>query len=212
MVQIKTVADMRRFGGMEYRLGDLYYGTFKRINATRVFCGRWPASIGCEFAKSDGQAGLKITRLMSIVRSRGTVASTQDIDNHSLRVHLRVGDVLDWTHYQSKFGCDMTRGCLWVNPLIYYRRVRIPREVSSVVIVANPCWRVTKNCSRSREYVNNVANIMRSRRYSVRLRLNSSADDDFMFMVTGRYFLAGRGRFSTLMTECAKRNGANVLI
>ena len=35
-MQIRIYSDIEKYGGKEYRLGDLYYGYFKYVNAKRA--------------------------------------------------------------------------------------------------------------------------------------------------------------------------------
>ena len=186
---------------MEYRLGDLLRGYFSKVNATEMFCSRWPNTIGCEYAKrhkNDSDFEL----LRTLIRGGETPP------NDSLVVHLRLGDVLDSAFYANTRGCASARGCQWVLPLPQYLKklehLCIPKPIRTVYIVSNPNYRVRNQNGKSTSYLESVVEFFRSQNYSTLTRINSSADADLRFMRNAHYFLPGQGRFADIMGRINK--------
>lgn len=188
--------DIARYGGLEYRLGDLVHGYFDRGNATQFFCSRWPASIGCAYARRR-----RVTRdydtLAALVR--GGDAPPHD----ALVVHVRTGDVLDWPLYRDRFRCRVK--CQWVRPVDDYARACVPTNISHIVLVSNPSYRTTLNATLSRAYLRALETLFNARGHLVRWRINASADDDLRYMANAHHLLPGKGRFADLVKRLARR-------
>lgn len=202
---------MERFGGLEYRLGDLFYGSLERrgVRVEHVFCDRWPSSVGCAYARTKrlGSRGdWAALRAALAVRS----ASLAGPDNHTLVVHLRLGDVLDMPIYVHRHGCSAASGCAWVRPVADYSRLIVPPEVRLIEIVGNATYRVGSGCAKSREYVRRVHGAL-SRVRPTRALRTLSADEDLAYMASSGFFLPSRGRFSRLATDLVRERGGKIV-
>lgn len=199
---------MQRLGGVEYRLGDLFYGYLERkgVPVREVFCDKWRGSIACEYAMRRRRSQ-DLDCLLSIVRERrGNLPS-----NCTLVVHLRIGDVLDWDVYKRRFGCTQERGCNWVHPISYYSRVQVPPPICKVEIVGNPFYR-TRGTSRneSEKYAARVISHF-STTHPSRLLTPRSADEDFVYMSFSSFFLPSKGKFSRLVSTLVEREGGTIV-
>lgn len=193
-----------RLGGAEYRLGDLFHGRFRLLNETRLFCERWPVSIGCRYART--RRGVADRRALLDAVARG--APPERPPNDTLVVHLRLGDVLDWDVYARHFGCTAARGCRWVHPLRSYATMCLPASARAAVLVGDPAYRTRGNASVA--YRRAVARALERRNLTVRVRAPRAADDDLRFVAGARLLAPARGLFGDLARDAALRRGAAV--
>jgi hypothetical protein len=193
-----------------YRLSDIvngYLGRHTSGNVTKSVCSRWPASIGCVYLK---QAAGRSNAHDVLCRE---AARRADYEKRPLEqpldvVHLRLGDVLDWPYYRQH-----RRQRFYLHPLEMYERVAIPRNVSSVTIMGDVNYRFRSESGneRSLKFRNNVSRILRARGLSVRFRpQNATADEDFVFALTARSLMTGRGGFADLLARCARARGVRL--
>lgn len=193
-----------------YRLGDFVSGYWARHrppsspNLTAHVCGRWPASLGCCHAR-----GGALCRCIDEMASRTAIAGRLSLlDNATVAVHLRLGDVLDWPHYRDARGCSRYEaGCYYVHPLGFYRNVSLPRNVRKAVVVGNPRYRSVGEERHSIAYRAAVMRILSSRGLRVSL-LNrdeeaADADVDLVVLTRAAWLLPARGGFGTLAKRCA---------
>ena len=201
---------MERFGGVQYRLADLYFGSLERrgVNVGDVFCRNWPGSIGCEYAfRKRRGANPDPDALSAAVDSRRPRVPAND----TLVVHLRLGDVLDMPVYAQRHRCDTFGGCAWVRPVCDYARLAVPPQVRSIEIIGDPHYRVGANGSeRSASYLR-LARQLLSRTRPTCVARAASPDADFLRMAASRFFFPSGGRFSRLAAEFVARRGGRVL-
>lgn len=197
---------MQRYGGVEYRLGDLYYGKLekKHIPVRSIFCENWPNTIGCEYAQT--KKSVQDLRTLKNLVDKRTVAKPQ---NCSLVIHLRLGDVLDWNLYVKKYKCDIQKGCPWVHPISRYTGSIIPRSICDIEIFGNPFYRVS-NGTMSLLYLNMVYNQLKHVRPTTIIS-SKNVDSDFVYMCNSRFFMASKGKFSTLIATMVRDKGGIVL-
>ena len=197
---------MHQYGGIEYRLGDLYYGRLekRRIPVEAIFCEKWSKTIGCEYARTK-KSIRDFATLNKLVKNR-TVKKPQ---NCSLLIHLRLGDVLDWDLYSKKFKCSIEKGCLWVHPISKYGSNIIPKTICKIEILGNPFYRVS-NATTSFRYLQQVYDRVKHLRPS-RVLIGKNADLEFLYMCIAKFFMPSKGKFSTMISEVVKYNGGKVV-
>lgn len=177
-----------------YRLGDVFSGYFARHFDPARVCAFWPASLACGLASGRVARG-------DFCRSLQFVAT----DDRTVYVHLRLGDVLDWSHYRH-------RAHHYVWPPAHYNRTRLPRGVHDVRIVGDPGYRTGRTGrSRSDAYVAEVAAVLRARGMTVAppprersKNASAAADDDFRTLVFARHVVLGRGGYAALASRCRR--------
>lgn len=189
----KSEIDVARFGGLEYRVGDLVYGYFNKLNVTHLFCNHWPSSIGCRYAQSRRKTP-DFDALSRLVKGGETPPS------NVLILHVRTGDVIDWPLYRNKYRCHT--GCRWVRPISVYARACIPCAIEHIQIVSKPNHRTEG--VKSRAYLLELERLFKSYGYSVSMRTNFSADDDLRYIANARYLLPGLGRFGHIAERMAR--------
>lgn len=197
---------MQRYGGLEYRLGDLYYGKLeiKHIPVRYIFCKEWPGTIGCEYALRK-RSIRDFTTLTNLIRDRTTAKPP----NCTLVVHLRLGDVLDWDVYTNKYKCNIKKGCIWVHPISKYTNKILPNEICNIEILGNPYYRVS-NGTISLLYMKMVYNTLKHVR-PTKVIISKRVDSDFVYMCNSRFFMPSKGHFSKMITTVVKYNGGIIL-
>ena len=109
-------------------------------------------------------------------------------------------------------------GCWYVHPVSSYQHLapRLPKDLREVVLVGNPAYRLHSRwpTNYSRDYVNRVAAAFRQLLPNAKLllRMNGTADDDFLFVARAAYLIPARGSgFGKAAAFCARRAGATIL-
>tara|TARA_B110000008_G_scaffold279437_1_gene326488 strand:+ start:783 stop:1475 length:693 start_codon:yes stop_codon:yes gene_type:complete len=186
-----------------YRLSDLVNGYIDRHHnkyrdspSSSFFCESWPSSIGCEYQRMRKGVDMNISLLKSIIDRRNHNKSF--LQNDTLVVHLRLGDVLDLPYYRDS---HRKIAKLYVKPLVYYRRFNIPSNVRNAYIVTNESYRAYSYPQRSVYYLSNVTNILKQRGLHVRQYKGKSADEDLLFMARSIFFVKSGGGFSNLVSH-----------
>lgn len=196
-----------------YRLSDLVNGQIKKRydrdplhNPCPLYvCAHWPESLGCLY-KQKNTSNNNVKLLYELINE----TCKRDINNHTMVVHLRLGDVLDLPYYINA-GC-VRSGCFWVKPLQYYKYVSIPKSIKNVHLIGNPNYRrVAFSSNNSYNYVKAVIGIFRNRKFNVTFSSHNNADDDLKQMVCAAYFLKSGGGFSILASKLVKLQGGRLI-
>lgn len=214
--EIAGASDMRRWGGLEYRLSDLVSGYLQRlgVNVTGIFCSLWPASIGCSYARAatrlrDMDAFLAVLQQQALQRKDLWPAPS------ALVVHLRLGDVLDWNRHKLCWAqLEAGRECQYVHAVTTYANFRVPPAVDHAILVGCPMYRAKQLRHRGNRSLNYVADVHRviQRKLPVKsFRLDATADDDLVFLSRARYLLPGRGGFGSLAALAVRAANGTVV-
>ncbi len=211
-----------KFGGNEYRLGDLVHGFIAKhfhINETDVFCRQWPGSIGCEYTRTRNKTS-DYNTFVRIVNRRIENAKHQNANKclsppHSLVVHLRVGDVFDWPQ---RYNCNATalhgsRDCHYAPHTSKYETLLRRVGVRQAVVVAHPLYRsrsLRHTGTSSFEYIDEVCSILRRRFQVIRFH-NRSSDCDLLTLSSAYVLASGRGGFARLAQMVAKNRNAYIV-
>ena len=212
-----------KFGGNEYRLGDLVHGYIAKhfhINETYVFCSQWPDSIGCEYALLKTKKKRDYSTFLHIVNRRIESARYRHANEclappHSLVVHLRLGDVFDWPQ---KYNCKFTalhgvRGCHYAPHKNKYKALLHLSGVRQAIVVSDPLYRsqsLGHAGASSFEYMNEVCDILR-RRFRVIQFYNRSADCDLLTLSSAHVMASRRSGFALLAQMVADYRNAHIV-
>tara|TARA_Y100000748_G_C15456584_1_gene473168 strand:- start:589 stop:1041 length:453 start_codon:yes stop_codon:yes gene_type:complete len=136
--------------------------------------------------------------LKNIVNKRNIHSSF--LQNDTIVVHLRLGDVLDLPYYREKR--NIAR--MYVRPITFFRNLKLPTTVKTAFIVSNVSFRTYGIPWKSKEYLKNVTEILQSRYLHVVNYTGATPDDDFLFMTRAFYFVKSGGGFSNLVSHMVR--------
>ena len=211
-----------------YRLGDLLYGVidsraerFPETNPTAdMYCQNWPNSLGCKLTLTNAtrnKQGDGIKQLCKLVDNFN--ATTPSPSPTTLVIHLRLGDVLDYRYYRIGQHCTWNAGCHYVWPIDHYRRLikRLDPKINDIVVIGNPEYRRigAEGHRFTDDYVERVKREFETHKAKfggrLSIKLNNSADEDFVFMSRASFLAPARGSgFSKAAVFCARSRGSTV--
>ena len=116
----RAIAELYRYRST-YRLGDLIYGYIDQrhgrsplTNPPRsIYCSTWPTSLGCAFVRSNASADTRGSGLKTLCHLARDMQPRLRPRPSSLVVHLRLGDVLDYSYWREQRaggGCSWRKG------------------------------------------------------------------------------------------------------
>ena len=128
--------------------------------------------------------------------------------------HIRAGDVIDW-EYSDDID-DLLEGrkhydykkCKIKDYLLNYKKIddklNLLENISKVTMVSG--YHTNEDHTRSEIYLSKIKKFLEGKGLQVSQRINSSADDDFLYMSNSKFFMKSGGRFSELIGEMVKKN------
>jgi hypothetical protein len=188
-----------------YRLGDMVCLRIKRmaLNGRKYHFDKYPNSIATEYMKTTSRS-MDLTVLDQIVKMR----TVEKPANDTLCVHVRCGDTLDripdsvdhiW--HSETFTDRYIKGRkYYIDAINDFRQF----PIKNVIIFTKQHLSIDN--VRSKTYINHIRTLF-SEEWSVTIRADGDADDDFVFMANAAYFIRSGGYFSILLGLLVDKNG-----
>jgi len=204
------------FDGGMYRLGDMINiesGPYSRHGkgGFEFHLKKHPDSIATEYMLKTKKSK-DFDTLLSIVNNR----KSQKIQNDTLVVHLRIGDVIDYSpNSVNEFLSDYllyNNGYAYVKPIKYYTNIIDSIKnysIKNVLFIGG--FHTEGNHEKSMEYVDSIKSYFEENGFKCATRINHNADDDFIIMANSKYFVPSGGEFSRVIKQIVKMKGGTVI-
>ena len=202
-------------GWKHYQLGDVVRGKIGNPNYLYKYRQKYPGSIATAYI--DLSSNKRVPRRQALRRAVAMHDPTLVPDRDVLVVHLRVGDVVEWTPYEAGQFLQSQRSYMsppgpkgevrdwgtYVRPASFFEvAVRHYKgRVRMVVLVAGGFGGLGR---KSRDYVCYVGRIFRRGGYQVGIL---PPDDDFAYMARAWHLLVGGGGFAGLVKSLVDNSG-----
>ena len=225
-----------------YRLGDMFLIQNMRdddddegdnyCGGIHYHCSHFPDSLACQYMRATWRTKDWSTMTRLVRQYDPDVAPPPD----TVAVHLRVGDVLDFTPCPIPWGDgdggkigndwsvqDFLHGRLsnrmqhsieqYLLPIAMYdqKLKKLPRNVTRVALVGASHIDLHGNYARSSEYINALRDFFRSKGFAVTLELGNNPDRDFVYMARSKHFIQGGGGYSFLVAGAVHQLGGNII-
>lgn len=194
----------------KYRLGDaILYDEYYHNNINKRWYNIWfRNSIATEYwNRSKNHNDLETLYDIVQKRSKNITKASED----TLIVHLRLGDVLD--HLSKENVDDLLNKDLnnrYINNYKYFDKYINNEKIKKIILVAG--YHAPGKMEKSEEYIKKLKIFLENKGYQVDSRINKySADEDFLYMCTSKYFLKSEGLYSQLINEMVKKNSNQTL-
>lgn len=199
-----------------YRLGDVVeFDSFnKNLGTKLVYKYYFRNTIASEYLDkikhSDKSPDYKL--LYNIMKEKAVNYETPPED--TLIIHLRVGDVIDWEYSDSID--DLLEGKKSFHYLRDYNHFDHilaklkDQDIKKIIIVGG--YHTEEDHSRSEEYIAKIKEYIEKQEFEVKTRINKgTADEDFCYMSSSRYFSKSGGRYSDLVRKMVEYNNGIIL-
>lgn len=203
----------------DYRLGDIYRWP-GQFGPPILPLSRWQPSIGADYhAAAKGSADL--VTLRRLVREH-PLCRGDEPSNTSCAIHLRLGDVTE-TGPSTEAVWNGSIVSRYAHPHCYYTSAiaqlrAVHRHVSTIVLVGNMRsvasylrFRHNVTWQNGAELVERVRQLFARSGYAVKLRLNSSADCDLVYLAKNGCMIPSGGGYSSLAATFAHQWGSVVI-
>jgi len=194
----------------KYRLGDaILYDKYYHNNINKRWYSIWfRNSIATEYwNKSKTHNDLETLYDIIQRRSKNIIKAEED----TLIIHLRLGDVMDYLtkdNVDDLLNKDLNNR--YINNYKYFDKYINNENIKKITLVSG--YHAPGKMEKSEEYVKKLKIFLENKGYQVNSRINKySADEDFLYMCTSKYFLKSEGLYSQLINEMVKRNGNQTL-
>lgn len=208
-----------------YRLGDMIknHDYRERADGYNGHKANYPNSIATIYmggirklpiAKQDNNMQV-LSSIISSLRFVKYKNSSTDIV-----IHCRTGDVIDQQPYSVDEFLSADRRLqpankyYYVKSLSYYKSIlseiqKIPSHPKKITIVTG--FHTGGNHIKSLKYIDQVVDFFKSNGFAVATRINKSADSDFVYCATSKYFVQSGGGFSHIIARLVKSRGNRVI-
>jgi len=196
----------------QYRLGDtvMYTHGFEDYLNRFWYAIYFNKSIAREYMRKTYKHE-QYDILYDIVKKR--INNKTQAPQDAVIIHLRIGDVIEREFTHSVDDALTNKHQLrYLKPYSYYKEnlEKVKEGVNKVILVGG--FHCVGNHSRSYEYVNKIEKYIQDMGFKTEKRIgNFSADEDFVYMSSSKYFLGTGGNFSHITNEMVKRNNGQVL-
>ena len=192
-----------------YRLGDVVLmSKFSRFYdpsySENIFyhTTEYPESIAAEYIEKNKK--YQDFELLNKIINDRKIGYTETIDDRTLVLHIRVGDVLCkkvWIDNAKDHYSKVGNKNWWKNVVNYIKK----NGITSVVIIAGTHF---KECLKeSEEYILDRGNYLtQSSGVNVEYRLGKSPDDDLMFSQKAKHFMTTGGGYGELLKMIINKN------
>ena len=203
-------------GVLAYRLGDMIKGGIYRSGAggEAYHKANYPDSLAVAYMK-ETQKSDDYETLFKLIEGPKWKSKTpsQDFD-HTLFIHLRVGDILDQSPFTVAEHLDRHinnhNGVQYVRPLSFYEDIqtKLPPTVTRVILVTG-FHTPEKSTNKSLKYMRKINEFFEEKGYITSdPQIDNPPDEDFLLMSNAKFFARSGGGYSLLISEMVKkRNG-----
>lgn len=198
---------------LNYRLGDFIRGL------SRPPRNKYKGSIAQQYIRQNNNHPkvLNLNLLNKIVNNHAKSITIPE--ENMVILNLRIGDVLrkykDGIYFFHRKNLPLLPNGVggWGTTLESIKELfdshSIPIE-STIVL----CYGSHKNinCTLSKNYINDVENILKKNNYKFKRHNSNNPDDDFTFMCKSSTFIQTKGGFSRLISKIVSLNGGTVIL
>jgi len=211
---------------VSYRLGDMIRSSGFREEINRGYLAHkeyYPKSIATIYMERIGKLPIakqdnNIQVLSSIISSPRFVKYKNK--QPGIVIHCRTGDVIDRQPYSVDEFLSADRRLqpankyYYVKSLSYYKSIlseiqNIPSHPKKITIVTG--FHTGGDHAKSLKYIDQVVDFFKSYGFAVATRINKSADSDFVYCATSKYFVQSGGGFSHIIARLVKSQGIHVI-
>lgn len=204
---------------MGYRLADLVKGFiyYQERNNYNNFSNKFPNSIGAEYISktkqlSDNKKHNNLKILDKICQTKIKKMGLQLPQEDELVVHIRLGDVLE-DYKDGKFIFSNTN--FEIQPEQYKKLFLKENETFSdkikniyILYGIHEIWgNRLKNINL--KYLEEIRKILVGSGFNVIDKNSTNPDNDFLFMISSKHFVEGKGGFSKLISKLVKYNNGS---
>jgi hypothetical protein len=196
-----------------YRLGDFIMHKTYRDQLMSSYLKHYPYSIAIEYlSKTKESSNLPI--LLEVIKRR----KKECPEENTLIIHLRIGDVIDHTHYTindflyNNIGLPLENGSkgYYVKPLQYYKTAFASFENIDNIVLVGGFHMNYENRSKSHKYVQEIAYFFEQYNVTVEKRINGDPDEDFVYMCHAKNFIPSGGGYSLLIAKLVQMQNGKV--
>lgn len=176
----------------------------------------YPDSIASQYMRETDDNG-RLDILRSIIKKHPSYLKPKP-EKDELVVHLRVGNVVEWSGYTVEELLEKKRLYMpkihgnrcYVKPLSYYEQAlnKIDRQVKKITLVAG--GNLTSKSEKSKEYTQVIKNLFEKSGLDVGPLCAGTPDDDFVYMCCSKFFLQSGGDFSALVNSYRRKYPQNL--
>ncbi len=208
-------------GVLLYRLGDMVKGGIHRSNAggEAYHKANYPDSLAVAYMNSTTKSN-DYDILFNLIEKQEwkSKISKYNFDfDHTLFIHLRVGDVLEQSPSTVAEHLDRhinyLNGIQYVRPLSFYAKIQqeLPTNVTKVILVTG-FHTPEKSTNKSLKYIRKINAFFKEKGYTTSEPLiDNPPDEDFILMSNANFFVKSGGGYSHLIGKMVEKRAAGTV-